>query len=83
MERTSRPVGTFAGWDAAALERIAAPTLLLYGDADFVRLDHVAEMLEHIPSCRLGILPATTHVAVLRRADRVVPMIEDFLAAPA
>src|SRR5262249_59211902 len=35
---------TFEGWSAQELEAISAPVLLLVGDADIVRLEHVVEM---------------------------------------
>ena len=50
---------TSAGWTAEEIRSITAPTFLVIGDRDFVRLDHAAEMLDLFPDCRLAVLPAT------------------------
>jgi pimeloyl-ACP methyl ester carboxylesterase len=69
-----------------------APMFFIHGDADGVRLDHIAEMyrlkggdlsgeLRPHPESRLAILPNTTHVQLLDRVTTIVPMINDFLNA--
>ncbi|MFD0035750.1 hypothetical protein ACWGDS_45535 [Streptomyces sp. NPDC055059] len=40
------------------------PTLLVVGDTVFVRVEHVAVMLNLIPDARLAVLTATTHVSL-------------------
>ena len=65
------------------LRAIAAPTLVLIGDADVVRPEHAVALTRLLPQSRLAILPSTDHMAVLTRTDWVVPMIEEFLDAPA
>jgi pimeloyl-ACP methyl ester carboxylesterase len=72
---------------------IAAPTLLVFGDADVVRLEHMAELfrllgggvpgdLTGLPKARLAVLPGTTHVTVMNRIDWLLPMITEFLDEP-
>ena len=62
----------------------------IHGDADGVRLDHIAEMFrlkgneimgEMGPrsESRLAILPDTTHVTLMQKGDTIIPMINDFL----
>ena len=77
-------------------ERIAAlkaPTLLVIGDSDIVRPEHAVEMfrllgggvmgdLAGLPNSQLAILPGTTHVTLVDRADLLLPMIRPFLDAP-
>ena len=70
-----------------------APMFLIHGDADGVRLDHIAEMfrlkgggeihgdMQPRPASRLAILPDTTHVTLMNRMTTIVPMINDFLDA--
>ena len=69
-----------------------APMFFIHGDADGVRLDHIAEMyrlkggdihgdIQPHPGSRLAILPDTTHVTLLNRMAILVPMINDFLDA--
>jgi pimeloyl-ACP methyl ester carboxylesterase len=68
------------GWSAAELAAIGTPCLLVFGDKDFVRLEHAVEMKELNPDARLAVLPGTTHMDVLRRTAVLVPMAEEFLA---
>jgi pimeloyl-ACP methyl ester carboxylesterase len=77
--KLSQAVAEFEGWSAGQLRAIAAPTLLIVGDNDFVRLEHAVEMAGLIPDARLGVLPGTTHAEVLRRTELVPPMVESFL----
>ena len=80
-------------WDEAEIEAIAAPTLLIYGDADVIRPEHMVDLfrllgggvpgdLTGLPKARLAILPSTTHVGVMNRADWLLPMITEFLDEP-
>src|SRR6476469_9490840 len=69
-----------------------APMFFIHGDADGVRLDHIAEMfrlkggeihgdMQPRSASRLAILPDTTHVTLMNRMSVIVPMINDFLDA--
>ena len=70
-----------------------APMFFIHGDADGVRLDHIAEMfrlkgggeihgdMQPRSASRLAILPDTTHVTLMNRTTTIVPMINDFLDA--
>ena len=76
---------------------IAVPVLIIVGDSDVVRLDHVVEMfkmlgggvmgdLSGLPTSQLAVLPGTTHFmppgsGVLDRADWMHAMIRPFLEA--
>ncbi|MCX4878710.1 alpha/beta fold hydrolase [Streptomyces sp. NBC_00847] len=66
-------------WTADDLRGLGAPTLLVIGDTDFVRVEHAAEMQALIPDARLAVLPATTHAALMRRTDLLVPLLTEFL----
>lgn len=79
---------------AEELKATKAPIFFIHGDADGVRLDHIAEMfllkggdvhgdLGPRSSSRLAILPDTTHVTLMERRAVIVPMINDFLDAKA
>ncbi|MBK7406010.1 MAG: alpha/beta hydrolase [Phycisphaerales bacterium] len=78
--------------DADKLKGTAAPMLFIFGDADGIRLEHVAEMfrlkgggvhgdLRPRSASRLAILPDTTHVTLMQRMPVIVPMVNDFLDA--
>lgn len=69
-----------------------APIFFIHGDADGVRLDHIAEMyrlkggelhgdMRPHSASRLAILPDTTHVTLMNRWQTIVPMVNDFLDA--
>jgi pimeloyl-ACP methyl ester carboxylesterase len=77
---------------ADKLEATKAPMFFIHGDADGVRLDHISEMfrlkggevhgdLRPRSASRLAILPATTHVTLMKRMTTIVPMVNDFLDA--
>jgi hypothetical protein len=71
LERMQPVVHDLAGWTDDEIRSITAPTFLVIGDRDFVRLDHAAEMLDLFPDCRLAVLPATRtprSCSALRRA---------------
>jgi pimeloyl-ACP methyl ester carboxylesterase len=78
---------------AEAIEAIKAPTLLIIGDSDIVRPEHAVEMfrllgggvagdLAGLPNAQLAILPGTTHVTLVHRAEWLVSMIGEFLDVP-
>ena len=82
-----------ASWPRERIAAVRAPTLLIVGDADVVRPEHVVEMfrllgggvpgdLVGLPPAQLAILPGTTHEAVLDRVDWLSSMILRFLAPP-
>ena len=57
-----------------------APTFLVIGDRDFVRLDHAAEMLDLFPDCRLAVLPATRHTEVMSDGEALQVLVGRFLS---
>jgi pimeloyl-ACP methyl ester carboxylesterase len=78
---------------ADQLQSTTAPMFFIHGDADGIRLQHVAEMfrlkgggeihgdLRPRSASRLAILPNTTHVTLMERISIIVPMVNDFLDA--
>jgi pimeloyl-ACP methyl ester carboxylesterase len=77
---------------ADKLKATKAPMFFIHGDADGVRLDHIAEMyrlkggeihgdMQPHSASRLAILPNTTHVTLMDRMPVIVPMVNDFLDA--
>lgn len=78
---------------SADIAAIAAPTLLIYGDADSVRPEHIVELLELLgggvvgdlgqtANVQLAVLPGTAHSAVFMRTDLLLAVIVPFLDAP-
>jgi pimeloyl-ACP methyl ester carboxylesterase len=85
-------------WPADDIRGIEAPTLLVLGDSDVVRLEHAVELfgllgggvmgdLVGLPKSQLAVLPGTTHFVppgygLLDRADWLMAIIPPFLDAP-
>ncbi len=78
---------------AEAIAEIKAPTLLIIGDSDIVRPEHAVEMfrllgggvfgdIAGLPNSQFAVLPGTTHVSIVSRADLLLAMIPAFLDAP-
>jgi pimeloyl-ACP methyl ester carboxylesterase len=75
------------------VQSIESPTLLIIGDSDLIRPEHAIEMYRllgggvfgdappGLPASQLAILPGTSHVTVVDRAELLVPMINSFLDA--
>src|SRR3954470_22202382 len=72
-------VHEFAGWTSDEIRSITAPTFLVIGDRDFVRLDHAAEMLDLFPDCRVAVLPANPHTEVMERTEVLRALLQPFL----
>jgi pimeloyl-ACP methyl ester carboxylesterase len=79
---------------AEAIQGIKAPTLLIIGDSDLVRPEHAVEMFRllgggvfgdtpaGLPNSQLAVLPGTSHVTVVQRADLLLAVIPPFLDTP-
>jgi pimeloyl-ACP methyl ester carboxylesterase/uncharacterized protein YndB with AHSA1/START domain len=78
---------------AADIRSIQAPALLVIGDSDIIRPEHAVEMFRllgggvmgdavGLPRSRLAVLPGTTHITVMHRAESLSPMVSEFLDAP-
>jgi pimeloyl-ACP methyl ester carboxylesterase len=75
-----------------AIQSVKASALLIIGDSDIVRPEHVVEMfrllggvagdLVGLPRSQLAVLPGTTHVTLVDRAEWLASMITAFLDAP-
>jgi len=79
---------------AEVIQSIKAPTLLIIGDSDLVRPEHAVEMFRllgggvfgdtpaGLPNSQLAVLPGTSHVTLVHRADLLLSIIPPFLDAP-
>jgi len=85
--------GRVQDWLPEDVRSIEAPTLLIIGDSDVVRPEHAVEMFRvlgggvagdvaGLPNSQLAVLPGTTHVTLVNRADWLLSMIGEFLDAP-
>jgi pimeloyl-ACP methyl ester carboxylesterase len=74
------------------IDELAQPALILIGDSDGTRLEHAVDMFRRLgggvfgdlapelPASQLAILPGTTHVGMLERAEWISSMVTTFLA---
>lgn len=99
VEKLKRLDTTPFAWPKEAVRGIESPTMIVAGDADVVRLEHAVEMfrllgggamgdLAGFSGHRLAVLPGTSHFippgsGVLDRAGWLLPMVGEFLDAPA
>jgi pimeloyl-ACP methyl ester carboxylesterase len=99
VEKLTALDSTHYAWPEDDVRGIAAPTLIVVGDSDGIRLDHAVELfalrgggvmgdLEGLPESQLAVLPGTAHFAppgsgLLDRSDWLVAMIARFLDPPA
>ena len=82
-------------WPEASIRALDARTMVVVGDADGEELDHAIKLfqlrgggdreaavkgiLSEAPRARLAVLPATSHVGVMARAQLIVDMVTPFL----
>jgi len=85
-------------WPEGEIRAIAAPTLIVLGDSDGIRLEHAVDLfklrgggvmgdLVGMPQSQLAVLPGTSHFVppgsgILDRADWLLAMIPPFLDGP-
>jgi pimeloyl-ACP methyl ester carboxylesterase len=76
-----------------AIASLTAPVLLISGDSDIARPEHLVEVfrllgggvfgdMAGLPSSQLAVLPGTSHTGMADRAAMLVPMVVPFLDAP-
>ncbi len=98
VEKLKRLDTTAFAWSPDDIRGIAAPTLIVLGDSDGIRLEHAVELfgllgggvmgdLAGMPKSQLAVLPGTAHFVppgfgLLDRAEWLLAMIPPFLDAP-
>ena len=97
VEKLKRLDMTPFAWPDENIREIEAPTMIVVGDADAIRLEHAVELfrllgggamgdLAGLPESRLVVLPGTAHFippgsGVLDRAEWLLAMVPPFLDA--
>ena len=77
-------------WTAEDVRGLTSPTMLIIGDSDIVQPEHSVELfrllgggvigdLAGLPRSRLAVLPGTTHVTLVQKADWLASMVGEFL----
>jgi pimeloyl-ACP methyl ester carboxylesterase len=97
VEKLRQLDSTPFAWPEEDIRGIAAPTMIVLGDSDAVRLEHAVELfrllgggvmgdLQGMPSCQLAVLPGTSHFVppgcgLLDRAGWLLELLAPFLDA--
>lgn len=68
--------------DAKALQAITAPTLILAGDHDLIRLEHIVDIYNHVPNGQLAILPNATHMVLFDDPATFNAVVDRFFRTP-
>src|SRR5262249_2764754 len=66
----------------ADLHRIQAPALILGGDDDMIKPEHLIEIYRNIPKAHLAILPGGTHFNHQKQYELYNSIAERFLTQP-
>jgi pimeloyl-ACP methyl ester carboxylesterase len=65
------------------ISMITAPTLVIVGDDDAVRLDHSVALYEALPNGQLCVVPGASHFLPVEKPDEVMRIIVKFLRSSA
>jgi len=98
VEKLAKLDTTEFAWPEEQIRAIAAPTMIVLGDSDGVRLEHAVELfrlrgggvmgdLQGMPAAQLAVLPGTSHFVppgcgLLDRANWLLALIPPFLDGP-
>ena len=66
----------------AVLSKVIAPTLVLAGDHDLVRLEHIITIYRSLPNAQLAIFPNSTHMVPFDDAEKFNTTVDRFLLSP-
>lgn len=64
------------------LARIQAPVLVIAGDGDIIKLEHILKIYQNIPKAQLFIMPGATHFMLREEYKLFNQIVERFLDAP-
>ncbi|MCX6262010.1 MAG: alpha/beta hydrolase, partial [Bacteroidia bacterium] len=64
------------------LAKIQAPVLIMAGDGDVIKLEHILEIYQNIPNSQLFIMPGATHFMLREEYSLFNQIAERFLNNP-
>jgi pimeloyl-ACP methyl ester carboxylesterase len=64
------------------LSKIKAPVLIMSGDRDVIRPEHILKMFQSIPNSQLCILPGATHGGAWEKKELFLTIMNDFFNQP-
>jgi pimeloyl-ACP methyl ester carboxylesterase len=66
----------------AELSKIKAPIMIMSGDRDVIRPEHILKMFQAIPNSQLCILPGATHGGAWEKQELFLTIMNDFFNKP-
>ena len=66
----------------AKVERIAAPTLVIVGDDDYITVSHAEEFSRRVEHGQLAVVPGTSHILPMEKPDLYNQLVLEFMANP-
>jgi pimeloyl-ACP methyl ester carboxylesterase len=66
----------------AKVKRIAAPTLVIVGDDDYITVSHAEEFARTVAQGQLAVVPGTSHILPMERPDLFNQLVLEFTAHP-
>jgi pimeloyl-ACP methyl ester carboxylesterase len=66
----------------ARVQQIAAPTLVIVGDDDYVRVDHAQEFSCTVRNGQLAVVPGASHLVPMEKPDLFNQLVLEFMANP-
>ncbi len=82
MQKQIKLMAEYPNMSFNSLRKISAPTLVIAGDRDAVRLSHTIKIFEHITNSNLSIWPGSTHFIGEENPARLLQELTDFLQNP-
>jgi len=64
------------------LSKIKAPVLMMCGDRDMIRPEHILKMYQNIPNSQLCVLPGATHFGSWEKQELFLTIMNDFFNKP-
>jgi pimeloyl-ACP methyl ester carboxylesterase len=66
----------------ARVQQISAPTLVIVGDDDYVRVEHAEEFSRLVENGQLAVIPGASHLVPMEKPDLFNQLVLDFTAHP-
>jgi pimeloyl-ACP methyl ester carboxylesterase len=64
------------------VQQISAPTLVIVGDDDYIRVEHAEEFSHRVENGQLAVVPGASHLVPMENPDLFNQLVLDFVANP-
>ena len=72
----------YPNFQFSELLKIKAPIMLMSGDRDLIRLEHILKMFQNIPNSQLCILPGASHGGSWEHKELFLTLMNNFFNKP-